>query len=89
MPMAVAMSEMQRLGSVIGPGASGEWRANRDFALKNLSCKKGELLPPKWQHHELVQYLQKTYGPDCVVQGNEKGRRFRKLKPTGKPGKAE
>ena len=44
----------------------GEWRANQHFDLRNLRCLKGERLPPRWQVADLITYLKKTYGDDCV-----------------------
>lgn len=74
--MAVAMTDLQRLGSVVGPGASGKWRANRDFSLRNLTCKAGEVLPPRWQQPELIDYLKRQYGDDCVLPAPDtQGRR--------------
>ena len=44
----------------------GEWRANQHFSMQNLQCLKDERLPPRWQNADLIAYLKKTYGDDCV-----------------------
>lgn len=86
----MAPSTMEAVGRVVEPAGGDPWRANRDFNLRNLRVKAGEVLPGRWQHPELIQYLKTHYGADCVVAGPVRARRAaRGAKPTnGKAVKA-
>jgi hypothetical protein len=47
--------------------AKKQWVANRDFDLKNLQVKKGEILPKSWATAHSRKYLQNNFGEDCIV----------------------
>ena len=79
----MAAPATEAIGRVVEPAGSDPWRANRDFNLRNLRVKAGEVLPSRWQHPELIQYLKTNYGEDCVVAGPVRARRAaRSAKPT-------
>lgn len=47
--------------------AKKQWVANRDFDLKNLQVKKGEILSKSWTTATCRRYLQNTFGEDCII----------------------
>ena len=73
--------------------SNGEWKANRDFAFRNLECSKGERLPDAWQRREMVKYLRETYGDTCVVFVQHRDKRARaaptRPQPAAPPAKAK
>lgn len=43
------------------------WVAGRDFNLKNLKVKKGQMLPGKWCASAARTFLKNEYGKDCIL----------------------
>lgn len=43
------------------------WVAGRDFNLKNLKVKKGQMLPEKWCTPAGRTFLKNEYGKDCII----------------------
>lgn len=79
----MAAPATEAIGRVVEPAGSDPWRANQDFNMRNLRVKAGEVLPSRWQHPELIDYLKRTYGADCVIAGPTRARRAaRNAKPT-------
>lgn len=45
-----------------------KWVANKEFAYKNLTCSRGQILPPAWQSNaSLRKWLKGEEGQDCIV----------------------